>query len=521
MADYPSAIFVPRTTENEPGYTYDPLKTLVYFAEDYSLPAAEIVAIETTLGLNPQGSYDSVADRLDGLNVALDHGLLLGLSDDDHLQYVNKNGRTGGQDIIGDHNAGGTLNLISTDNATKGKIGFGINVTSVYDEDGDGWGFGTNSPETLVHVYRNGSGQATYVRIDSMHATQYGEAGFTIKNPKNQWWMFMDDYNLSHIGEGFLGLYSADLSDLVITYSNLGRVGIGVAAPASWLHLKAGAAAANSAPLKFNTGTNLMTPENGAVEYDGSHLYITIGGVRYQLDQQPGSGAPVGAQYVTLATDGTLTSERVLTGTANQVVITDNGAGSTVVLSLPQSIATGSSPQFTGLVLTGTLDVQGASVNFTADDEYLVTGNEAKSGAISNPSNLSLLYGSTSITATWTAAATDSLYFNLRAPNTRIGTVTKIRSVKLTFSITQTNGTVGYANTSKLFKTNKQGTETTIATLAAQNGTQTNTEVSIGSLPYTLASGEALMLQLDLTATGVISVGNIVVKTIEVVYDTD
>lgn len=48
--------------------------------------------------------------------------------------------------------------------------------------------------------------------------------------------------------------------------------------------------------------------------------------------------APVGATYVTLTTNATLTNERVLTGTASQVTITDNGAGSTVVVSLPATI---------------------------------------------------------------------------------------------------------------------------------------------------------------------------------------
>lgn len=61
--------------------------------------------------------------------------------------------------------------------------------------------------------------------------------------------------------------------------------------------------------------------------------------------------APVGAQYVTLIADATLTNERVLTGTANQVIITDSGAGLPVTLSLPQSIATGSSVTFGSLSL--------------------------------------------------------------------------------------------------------------------------------------------------------------------------
>lgn len=57
-------------------------------------------------------------------------------------------------------------------------------------------------------------------------------------------------------------------------------VGIGTITPTAVLHLKAGTASANTAPLKFMAGTNLTTPENGAFEYDGTNLYFTIGGVR-------------------------------------------------------------------------------------------------------------------------------------------------------------------------------------------------------------------------------------------------
>lgn len=73
-----------------------------------------------------------------------------------------------------------------------------------------------------------------------------------------------------------------------------------------------------------------------------------------RISYPPGSGssgAPSNAQYVTLATDATLTVERVLTGTANQITITDNGAGGTVVLSLPQSIDVTSDVTFASLTL--------------------------------------------------------------------------------------------------------------------------------------------------------------------------
>jgi hypothetical protein len=79
---------------------------------------------------------------------------------------------------------------------------------------------------------------------------------------------------------------------------------------------------------------------------------------KVQISNLPaGSAAPPDATYVTLSTNGTLTNERVLTGTSNQVTVTDNGAGTTVVLSTPQNIHSGATPTFAGENLTGRLDL--------------------------------------------------------------------------------------------------------------------------------------------------------------------
>ena len=47
---------------------------------------------------------------------------------------------------------------------------------------------------------------------------------------------------------------------------------------------KAGSATAGTAPIKLTSGTLMSTAENGAFEYDGTHLYFTVGTTRYQLD---------------------------------------------------------------------------------------------------------------------------------------------------------------------------------------------------------------------------------------------
>ncbi|GAB1444176.1 hypothetical protein MASR2M39_30220 [Ignavibacteriales bacterium] len=55
-----------------------------------------------------------------------------------------------------------------------------------------------------------------------------------------------------------------------------GNTGIGTATPTAVLHLKAGTASANTAPIKFTAGTNLTTPEAGVIEFDGTDFYFTI-----------------------------------------------------------------------------------------------------------------------------------------------------------------------------------------------------------------------------------------------------
>ncbi len=61
------------------------------------------------------------------------------------------------------------------------------------------------------------------------------------------------------------------------------RLVLGVSVPLAVLHLKAGTATAGTAPLKLTTGTLLGAVEDGALEYDGAHLYFTIGAARTQI----------------------------------------------------------------------------------------------------------------------------------------------------------------------------------------------------------------------------------------------
>lgn len=99
-----------------------------------------------------------------------------------------------------------------------------------------------------------------------------------------------------------------------------GRVGInlGVAGATAFFHLPAGAAAANKAPLKFTSGTNLTAAEAGAVEWDGTNLFVT---------QTTGPTRKTVAYTTNFPNIAASTFEKAETGTdANVLTYTSGGA---------------------------------------------------------------------------------------------------------------------------------------------------------------------------------------------------
>jgi len=88
--------------------------------------------------------------------------------------------------------------------------------------------------------------------------------------------------------------YAISSGDPSSAATTSGSIGVGVVSPTARLHLAAGSDSPSLSPLKFSSsgsGILLTTPEPGAMEYDGDHLYFTVddgagAGVRYQLDQQ-------------------------------------------------------------------------------------------------------------------------------------------------------------------------------------------------------------------------------------------
>jgi hypothetical protein len=106
----------------------------------------------------------------------------------------------------------------------------------------------------------------------------------------------------------------------------VGNLGIGVGTNIlALLHLKAGTASANTAPLKFTKGTNLTTPEQGAVEFDGFRLLFTPVSTR--------RAAALTSDHITV-TAGAVNTTSVVTVFTGTVAANEMAAGKTFVAHL-------------------------------------------------------------------------------------------------------------------------------------------------------------------------------------------
>lgn len=89
-----------------------------------------------------------------------------------------------------------------------------------------------------------------------------------------------------------------------------GNLGIGTLGPTASVHIRAGTGTASTAPLKLTAGTNLTTPENGAIEYSGRLSFTESDGVRRSVVQaivstKTTAAAPyVNDGFITLRIDG-------------------------------------------------------------------------------------------------------------------------------------------------------------------------------------------------------------------------
>jgi hypothetical protein len=135
-------------------------------------------------------------------------------------------------------------------------------------------GIGTTNPTTTLYV----TGTATVTT--SINSSRYDVGGGVA---------------LSTISTT---LYIANYSSWTKVAFCYGDVGIGVLSPTAVLHLKAGTAAANTAPLKFTSGPINTSAEVGTQEYNGVFHQTKYGSIRYTL------GGILNSQYTSVSNAG-------------------------------------------------------------------------------------------------------------------------------------------------------------------------------------------------------------------------
>lgn len=242
----------------------------------------------------------------------------------------------------------------------------------------------------------------------------------------------------------------------------------------------------------------------------GTGVTVTNGAGSITLSVTSGTFAPIGEAYVTIGNTAGLTAERALTGTSNQVVVTDNGANSTVVLSTPQDIATSSSPTFADLTLTG-----GDLIATTTTTFNLINATQTTINFGGAATTLSI--GAATGTATFNNTTLAAKAITASTTLTVTGD-TALNGANVTTSQTTINVFNGTATTGNLF-----GAATTL-TVGATTGTLTirNTTLSAkaGTFSTTLAvtgnagfgaSATLTTTQVDVIATpvsqGIVRIG--------------
>jgi hypothetical protein len=147
--------------------------------------------------------------------------------------------------------------------------------------------------------------------------------------------------------------------------------------PTAKIHIGASNGNSNSSPLKFTSGTLLNNPENGAMEYDGSNLYLTSNSIRNIISSPSGTinvksyGATGNGQRL-FAVVASTSSQTVTCSNAN---FTQNDIGKIAIVYQDFSAGTITTIQqvisSTQIILTAN-----AGITTTTSNGYMIYGND-------------------------------------------------------------------------------------------------------------------------------------------------
>lgn len=277
-----------------------------------------------------------------------------------------------------------------------------------------------------------------------------------------------------------------------------GKVGIGsgVTSPTAYLHIAAGTATANTAPLKINAGTNLTTPEDGAIEYNGTHFYATIGSTRYQLDQQGGGGTTIYTGDGILASDRNVASGgftlRVDGANNSDTIMSVTNTGTSGIGLYALGSLKGADIQSTnlGLFVFGT--AQGMQTKSTNGEGILAQSDAIRAGKF--------------ITNLSTTNTVDEVLNLQRAVQSGVGAAGI--GAAITLSAENTSGAqVTTAQWVGKFTTATAGAEVSEISMIGVNNSATNTVLKIGGDGALTTYGKRIMSVVT-SGAGTLTLGN-------------
>ena len=249
------------------------------------------------------------------------------------------------------------------------KILMGLSA-GVYDITNNRIGIGTTSPSYAIEIVKNTSG-AERIRLINSSSGTTAQGLFDISNGTSA-------AQFGIVGTGFTtsGLLTAGTvylqanggagtTRLVLQSTSTNPILFGINSAETWrisstgllsntgadgtayLTLKAGTASANSAPLKFTSGTNLTTAVAGAVEYDGTSLYFSPSTTRKIVTLSLAGSATLDFGSIAAAGNASLT-----------ITVTGAAVGDVVDLGVPNGSMTAGLVFTAWVSATNTVSVQ-------------------------------------------------------------------------------------------------------------------------------------------------------------------
>lgn len=281
-------------------------------------------------------------------------------------------GLAGGQTVLGGTAASENLTLASTGNATKGNTYIGSSSKFTFDEANTEFRIGSAADQGAYQMQNNGN------VITGMGATNSQYDLTNINNTTGTSSFRLLENNLTELGRfrGFdpsVGTTTAGISNNnavqvvnqvaagaplfltsnagsvyittnnttpVITATQAGKVGINQGTPTAYLHLPAGTASANTAPLKLTSGTNLTTGEAGAMEYDGTNLYFTRTGTTRETVVTDVQAVTLTNKRITVRNDNQTSSSSYTPNADNFDVISFTALAANLTINAPSGTPT-------------------------------------------------------------------------------------------------------------------------------------------------------------------------------------